>query len=142
MIWGMSVALGVPVAASIHWTVVQHARLKGLTIDLAPAVMIGALLSCLLTLPVAWPLQGSASDVAWLAGLGVFQLALPCVMAVWCARVLHAAEGALLALLEVVFGIALAWLGAGEEPSLRVLSGGVLVLLALAGNEWLGWRRR
>ena len=48
----------------------------------------------------------------------------------------------LLALLEVVFGIALAWLGAGEEPSLRVLSGGVLVLLALAGNEWLGWRRR
>ncbi len=141
VIWGMSVALGVPVAASIHWTVVQHARLKGLTIDLAPAVMIGALLSCLLTLPVAWPLQGSASDVAWLAGLGVFQLALPCVMAVWCARVLHAAEVSLLALLEVIFGIALAWLGAGEAPGPRVLMGGSLVLLALFGNEWWGWRQ-
>ena len=139
---GMAVALGVPIAAAVNWTITQHAHQKGLAIDLAPAVMIGALLSCLFTLPLAWPLQGSATDVGWLALLGVFQLALPCVMAVWCARVLHAAEVSLLALLEVVFGIALAWLGAGEEPSLRVLSGGVLVLLALAGNEWLGWRRR
>jgi drug/metabolite transporter (DMT)-like permease len=139
---GMAVALGVPIAAAVNWTITQHAHQKGLAIDLAPAVMIGALLSCLFTLPLAWPLQGSATDVGWLALLGVFQLALPCVMAVWCARVLHAAEVSLLALLEVVFGIALAWLGAGEEPSLRVHSGGVLVLLALAGNEWLGWRRR
>ena len=142
VIAGMSVALGVPVAASLHWTVVQHARQQGLAIDLVPAVMIGALLSCLITLPLAWPLQGSASDVGWLALLGIFQLALPCVMAVWCARVLHAAEVSLLALLEVVFGIALAWLGAGEEPGQRVLTGGALVLLSLCGNEWWGWRRR
>ncbi|MEY2804885.1 MAG: hypothetical protein RL657_2221 [Pseudomonadota bacterium] len=142
VIEGMSVALGVPVAASIHWTVVQHARQKGLSIDLAPAVMVGALLSCLITLPLAWPLQGSLIDVSWLALLGVFQLALPCVMAVWCARVLHAAEVSLLALLEVIFGITLAWLGAGEEPGVRVLTGGLLVLLALVGNEWWGWRRR
>ena len=139
---GMSVALGVPVAASINWTVVQRAQQKGLGLDLAPAVMIGALLSALFTLPLAWPLKGSAGDVAWLALLGVFQLALPCVMAVWCARVLHAAEVALLALLEVIFGIALAWWGASETPGVRVLSGGALVLLALAGNEWWGWRRQ
>ena len=138
---GMSVALGVPVAASINWTVVQRAQQKGLNLDLAPAVMIGALLSCLLTLPLAWPLQGSATDVGWLAFLGVFQLALPCVMAVWCARVLHAAEVSLLALLEVIFGITLAWLWASEAPGARVLGGGALVLLALAGNEWWGWRR-
>jgi drug/metabolite transporter (DMT)-like permease len=139
---GMSVALGVPVAASVNWTVVQRAQQKGLNLDLAPAVMIGALLSCLLTLPLAWPLNGSPSDVGWLALLGVFQLALPCVMAVWCARVLHAAEVSLLALLEVIFGITLAWLGASETPGARVLSGGALVLLALAGNEWWGWRRQ
>ena len=142
VIEGMAVALGVPVAASVHWTVVQHASQKGLSIDLAPAVMIGALLSCLITLPLAWPLQGSVADIRWLALLGVFQLALPCVMAVWCARVLHAAEVSLLALLEVIFGITLAWLGAGEEPGTRVLMGGLLVLLALFGNEWWGWHRR
>jgi drug/metabolite transporter (DMT)-like permease len=139
---GMSVALGVPVAASINWTLVLRAQQKGLQIDLAPAVMIGALLSCLYTLPLAWPVRGSASDVGWLALLGVFQLALPCVMAVWCARVLHAAEVSLLALLEVIFGITLAWLWASEVPGTRVLAGGALVLLALAGNEWWGWRQQ
>ncbi|MDI9330598.1 MAG: DMT family transporter [Alphaproteobacteria bacterium] len=135
---GMSVALGVPVATSINWTVVQRARQQGMKLDLAPAVMIGAFISCLLTLPLAWPLQGSGGDIAWLALLGVFQLALPCVMAVWCARVLHAAEVSLLALLEVIFGIALAWWGAGEEPGQRVLVGGALVLLALSGNGMVG----
>lgn len=137
---GMAVALGVPVAASVNWSVVQKARLKGYRLDLAPAVMVGAGLSCLATLPLAWPLAASGSDIAWLAFLGVFQLALPCVLAVWCARVLQAAEVSLLALLEVIFGITLAWLGANEVPDHRVLLGGTLVLLALAGNECWGWR--
>jgi drug/metabolite transporter (DMT)-like permease len=58
------------------------------------------------------------------------------------ARVLPAPELALLALLEVIFGVAWAWLGAGEAPSGAVLAGGSLVLLALAGNEALALRRR
>ena len=37
---------------------------------------------------------------------------------------------------------ALAWLGANEVPSPQVLLGGALVMGALAGNEWLGWRER
>jgi len=80
--------------------------------------------------------------VAWLAGLGLFQLAIPCSLSVLCARVLKAPEVALLALLEIVFGILLAWLGAGETPAASVLQGGVLVLGALVLNEWLGWRNR
>jgi hypothetical protein len=79
---------------------------------MVPAVLIGAVLSTLYTLPLAWPLQASATDVAWLASLGLFQLAVPCVLVVVCARVLPAPEISLLALLEVLFGIALAWLGA------------------------------
>jgi drug/metabolite transporter (DMT)-like permease len=48
----------------------------------------------------------------------------------------------LLALLEVIFGIALAWWGANEEPHLSVLVGGSMVIAALFGNEWFGWRQR
>ena len=57
------------------------------------------------------------------------------------ARVLPAPEVALLALLEVVFGVASAWLGAGEAPTLHVLGGGALVLLSLGANEALGLRQ-
>ena len=43
-------------------------------------------------------------DVALLAGLGFFQLGIPCAMMVVAARHLSATELALLALLEVLFG--------------------------------------
>jgi len=99
-------------------------------------------LSTLLTLPLAWPLSASVHDIALLAGLGLGQLAVPCVLAVVCARVLSAPEVSLLALLEVLFGILLAWVGAGEVPSQQVLLGGALVMGALVANEWLGWRER
>jgi drug/metabolite transporter (DMT)-like permease len=47
----------------------------------------------------------------------------------------------LLCLLEIVFGIALAWWGAKEAPQMSVLLGGSLVLGALLMNQWLGWKQ-
>ncbi len=139
---GTLVALCVPLAAACNWTVVQHAHAKGHDIDLVPAVLIGAAISALVTLPLAWPLQANAHDLGLLAFLGLFQLAIPCVLSVLCARVLKAPEVSLLALLEVIFGIALAWFGAGEEPQPSVLTGGALVIGALVFNEVLGIRER
>lgn len=139
---GTLVALCVPLAGATNWTVVQHAHAKGQDIDLVPAVLIGAALSALFTLPFALPFQANAHDLGLLAFLGVFQLAIPCVLSVLCARVLKAPEVALLALLEVIFGIALAWLGAGETPAPSVLTGGALVIGALVFNELLALRGR
>ncbi len=144
---GVGVALAVPVAAAVNWTLLQHLRSReagGSTAaaDMLPAVLLGALLSAAVTLPLAWPLQASHHDMSLLALLGLVQLAIPCLMAVAAARVLSAPEIALLALLEVVFGVAWAWLGAGEAPAPAVLSGGLLVLAALAGHELLALRQR
>jgi drug/metabolite transporter (DMT)-like permease len=139
---GTFVALCVPLAVACNWTVVQHAHATGHDVDLVPAVLIGAAMSALLTLPLAWPFQADAHDLGLLAFLGLFQLAIPCVLSVLCAKVLKAPEVALLSLLEVVFGIALAWTGADEVPAPSVLTGGVLVIGALVVNEWLGWRQR
>ena len=139
---GFVVALCVPLAAAVNWTVVQRAAVRGLSVDLAPGVLIGATISCLVTLPMSMPFQAVATDVAWLALLGLVQLAIPCLLSVACARVLKAPEVSLLALLEVVFGIFLAWWGAGEEPSSSVLSGGLLVLGALLAHQGLAWRER
>lgn len=139
---GTLLALCIPMAGAANWTVSQHAHSKGQNIDMVPAVLIGAGLSALLTFPLALPFQASGFDLTLLAGLGIVQLAIPCVLAVQCARVLKAPEVALLSMLEVIFGILLVWWGASEAPRPEVLVGGALVIGALLANEMLGWRLR
>lgn len=139
---GTAIALLVPIAGAINWTLVQRCQAQGRKIDLIPAVLVGAVLSTLGTLPLALPLSASHQDIAWLALLGLTQLAIPCVLSVVCASVLKAPEISLLALLEVIFGIAWAWLGAGEDPGSAVLLGGSLVIGALVANEWIGLKQR
>jgi drug/metabolite transporter (DMT)-like permease len=142
LVAGSLFALCVPVAAAINWTVVQRGQTHGEKIDLVPSVLLGGVLSSLFTLPLAVPFAATGSDVAWLGLLGLVQLAIPCALAVVCARSLKAPEVSLLALLEVIFGILLAWVGAGEAPGREVLTGGTLVIGALVLNELLGWRSR
>jgi len=144
---GMLVALCVPLAAASNWTLLQHHSRPAASRtqqdapdDMLLAVLLGALLSALICLPLAWPLAATHRDLLLLAGMGCFQLALPCLLVVHLARVLAAPEIALLGLLEVVFGVLWAWLGAGEVPAGATLTGGAMVLAALVGNEWLGWR--
>ena len=139
-VMGSLVALCVPLAAAVQWTFLQKSQNDG-PIDLVPSVLLGAVFSTLLTLPLAMPFQASSHDVGLLAILGLFQLAIPCVLSVVCVRVLKAPEASLLCLLEIVFGIALAWWGANEAPQMSVLLGGSLVLGALLMNQWLGWRQ-
>jgi drug/metabolite transporter (DMT)-like permease len=160
---GMLVALAVPLAAALNWTVLHHAApghaapvsspsveeagegtvspgtpdASGPGHDMLPAVMIGAFVSALVTAPLAWPLQATAHDLGLLALLGVVQLALPCLLVVRLTRELPSHEISLLGLLEVVFGVLWAWVGAGEAPGPTALTGGALVIGALVANELL-----
>ena len=118
-LWGMLVAAGVPLASAINLVTMKRQQAR---VDLVPALLIGSLISCL-------------------AMLGVFQLALPCILMIRAARFLSPQETALLALLEVVFGPLWAWLGAGERPADSTLYGGGLILAALVANELLAPRR-
>src|SRR6185436_12179262 len=129
---GMLVALVIPVASALN---VVALRKHSAQVDLIPAVMLGGALSAVVALPLALPVSASGRDLALLALLGVFQLGLPCMFLVMASRALLAPEIALLGLLEVVLGPLWAWLGAGETPAASTLTGGALVLVALAGNE-------
>ena len=129
---GVLVALGIPVAGAINWILVQQA---GRGPDLSRAVLIGGAISAAATLPLAWPLQAGAHDLAWLTLLGVVQLGIPCILVMHVARYLSAAETSLLTLLEVIFGIAWTWWLGGETPGLATLLGGAAVLAALAYHE-------
>ena len=142
LLLGSVASLCVPIAGAINWTVVQRSQSHGQQIDLVPSVLLGAVISSLVTLPLAAPFAATGTDVAWLALLGLVQLAIPCALAVVCARSLKAPEVSLLALLEVIFGIVWAWLWANETPGHEVLLGGSVVIVALLLNELLAWRDR
>jgi drug/metabolite transporter (DMT)-like permease len=139
---GTLVTLCVPLAGAVNWTVTQHSHAQGRDVDLMPAVLVGAVISLALTLPLAFPFRATTHDLSLLAFLGLVQLAIPCVLSVMCARVLKAPEISLLTLLEVIFGILLAWVGANEVPAASVLTGGAVVIGALLINELIGWRNR
>lgn len=133
---GVFVALGVPLAAASNWCLLQKVG-QGGGADMLPAVLIGALVSMAATLPLAWPLQAGSHDLTLLAGLGVFQLAVPCLLAVRLARELPGHELALLGQAETLLGVLWAWAFAGEHPGSAALIGGSLVLAALVANEAL-----
>ena len=135
---GMLIALLIPIASAVNVVALRAAHAS---LDLRPAVMLGAVVSCLIALPFALPFSASAKDILLLAFLGVFQLGLPCMLLVMASRSLLGPEIALLGLLEVVLGPLWAWLGAGEVPAGATLIGGVIVLAALAGNEMAAMRR-
>jgi len=131
-LFGMAVAFGVPVASAVNIVTLKR---SGAHVDLAPAVLLGALVSCAITLPLSLPFVASGKDVLLLAILGVFQLGIPCVMMVRASAHLSAPEVALLGLLEVLMGPLWSWLGAGETPATSTLIGGAIVLAALVANE-------
>jgi len=128
---GMAVAFIVPLATATNYTLLQGRSSE----DMPLAVLLGAVISAVLALPLAWPLQASPHDLGLLAVLGVFQLAVPCLLLVRLSRSLPAPEVALLGLMEVLFGVLWAWLGAGETPAAATLIGGALVIGALVVNE-------
>ena len=149
---GMAVALAVPLSSALNYTVLQHAgraqvdddstQTPAQQPDMLSAVLIGATISALATLPLAWPFKSNAHDLGLLFGLGIFQLAIPCLLLVRVARALPAPEVALLGLLEVIFGVLWAWVGAGEAPGGSALVGGGIVVGALVFNELLSLRGR
>ncbi|MSQ20164.1 MAG: DMT family transporter [Betaproteobacteria bacterium] len=126
---GNLIALAVPVAAGANWVLLRALHAD---VDLVMAVLVGGVIAGAASLPLALPLQATAADVGILAFLGFFQLALPCVLAVIAARHLSPTEMGLLGLLEVVLGPLWAWLWAGEQPAGGTLTGGGIILAAMA----------
>ncbi len=130
--WGMLIAAAVPLASAGNLILLKKCQGR---IDFLPAVLIGAAIPSLAMLPLIFPVTATISDIAWLAGLGVFQLGVPCSLIVIAARYLAPQEVAMILLLEVVCGPIWVWLGVGEQPAPATLWGGALVITALIGNE-------
>ncbi len=132
---GMMIALGVPLAFAANLVVVRH---HAGAIDMVPTVVIAGGISVVVALPLALPLEASIHDVVVLSVMGTVQLGVGCMLMTLAARDLSAAEIGLLSLLETTLGPAWVWLANGERPSDLALTGGLIVVGALALNGLFG----
>jgi drug/metabolite transporter (DMT)-like permease len=111
-------------------------------ISMAPALCLSQLLVLLVTAPFAHPLSVGSTDLLLIVALGVGQIGLGLAVLTIGARLIPAAEVALITLLEVVLGPLWVWLALAERPSTATLIGGTVVIGAVVvqagGGETAG----
>lgn len=133
---GDLLAMIVPVAfAMAVVTVRRHPQVR-----MTPAVALAALIQACVALAMGASADVSGHDMALLVLFGAGQLGLGLVLFVTGARLLPAAETALLAMLENILGPLWVWLFVGENPGIYALVGGAIVLGALAVHTALDMR--
>jgi drug/metabolite transporter (DMT)-like permease len=109
---------------------------------MTPAVALAAVIQACFALVMGAPAAVSGHDLALLAFFGAGQLGFGLVLFVTGARLLPAAETALLAMLENILGPLWVWFLLGENPGSYALVGGAIVLGALAVHTVLDMRPR
>ena len=103
-------------------------------IQMAPAAALATLLTAVVALPFAEPLTTPPRDLALLVFFGIGQFSGGFLMFMIGARLIPAAESALLGMLETVLGPLWVWLVLNERPGSGTMVGGALILGALLAN--------
>ncbi|GIZ12028.1 DMT family transporter [Pseudomonas sp. NCCP-436] len=112
-------------------SLLNRASTRGL--DPVKAALYQNLTVLLCLLPLAWPQLAAVKplDWLWLALLGIFCTGLAHSLFVASLRVLKARTTAVIFALEPVYGILFAWWLFSEQPTLRMLAGGLLIVGAI-----------
>ena len=135
MVGGPGGSQGIGLALSVLMTfcfalsvvITRHRR----DISMAPAICLSQLLVLVATAPFAHPLSVGSTDLLLIIALGVGQIGLGLAFLTIGARLIPAAEVALISLLEVVLGPLWVWLALSERPSTATLIGGTVVMGAV-----------
>jgi drug/metabolite transporter (DMT)-like permease len=123
--FGLSLFMSVSFAGVI--VITRHQR----HVSMAPATWLSQALVFVCAAPFASVAEVGPKDVALLAGLGVTQIGLGLIFLTIGARLIPAAEVALITLLEIVLGPLWVWIALGEQPGTATLAGGAVVLTAV-----------
>jgi drug/metabolite transporter (DMT)-like permease len=124
---GLSLSLLMSVTFAATIVITRHRR----EVSRAPATCLSQLLVLLAAAPFAHPGEIGAQDLALLVGLGVGQIGLGLIFLTIGARLIPAAEVALITLLEIVLGPIWVWIALSEQPAAATLVGGAIVLAAV-----------
>lgn len=100
-------------------------------VSMVPSLCLAQVIVLVATFPLASAEHVSSEQVVWLALLGAGQLGLGQLLLVSAARLLPAAEGAMIPLLETVFGPFWVWAAGAEQLQISTLLGGAIILAAV-----------
>ena len=123
--FSLSLLMSVTFAATI--VITRHRR----EVSMAPATCLSQLLVLLAAAGFSQPSDVGAQDLTLLAGLGIGQIGLGLIFLTIGARLIPAAEVALITLLEIVLGPIWVWIALSEQPAAATLVGGAIVLAAV-----------
>jgi drug/metabolite transporter (DMT)-like permease len=124
---GDALSLTMALAFAVAIVISRHRR----DVSMAPATCLAQLLLVLAFLPFAAPASVPGDDLLALAALGAGQIGLGLVFLTLGARLIPAAQVALITLLEVVLGPLWVWLAIDEQPGTATLVGGAVVVAAV-----------
>ena len=106
------------------------------SLNLVPAVALGAGLAGLVGLPAASPASADLRDWVLLVLLGLLIGPLAFGLIATGPRFIPAAEVALLLLLQTVLGAYWVWIAVGEAPHTATLAGGLILIVVLAMHSF------
>jgi drug/metabolite transporter (DMT)-like permease len=124
---GASLSLLCAASFAVTLVITRHRR----EVSMAPATCLSQLIVLVCAAPFADASEVGGKDLALLIGLGVGQIGLGLILVTIGARLIPAAEVALITLLEIVLGPFWVWLSRGERPGAATLAGGAIVLAAV-----------
>jgi drug/metabolite transporter (DMT)-like permease len=124
---GLSLSLLMAVSFAGTIVVTRHLR----EVSMAPATCLSQVLVFVVAAPFASTGSIGAQDLTLLAALGIGQIGLGLIFLTLGARLIPAAEVALITLLEIVLGPLWVWIALSEQPSTTTLAGGAIVLAAV-----------
>ena len=125
---GLALTLAMTVAFSATLVLTRHLR----AVSMAPATCLSQIAVFAVAAPFAHVSGIGGRDVGLFAALGIGQIGLGFVLLTIGARLIPAAEVALITLLEIVLGPLWVWLFLGEGVGVATLVGGAVVLVAVA----------
>ncbi len=100
-------------------------------VSMAPAPCLSQVILVIAFAPFATLCAIDGADAGWLAALGIGQIGLGFALLTAGARLIPAAQVALITLLETVLGPLWVWLALDERPSALTLIGGAIVIGAI-----------
>ena len=124
---GLSLSLLMSISFAGTIVVTRHQR----EVSMAPATCLSQALVFVFAAPFASTGSVGGRDLMLLAGLGIGQIGLGLIFLTIGARLIPAAEVALITLLEIVLGPLWVWIALSEQPSATTLAGGAIVPAAV-----------